>query len=64
VTATVVSCLRVGTRVAGGITARCPEVSGGLFTDGFHTLSVSANLVDGSVASDSVTWQIEANHEP
>ena len=64
VTAAVASCLLLGARVAGGITARCPSVSAGLLPSGFHTLTVAIDLSDGSVAGDSVTWQIEANHEP
>jgi hypothetical protein len=64
VTTAVASCLVLGTRAAGGITVRCPGVSAGLFTPGFHTLGVSATFTDGSVVSDSVTWQIETNHEP
>ena len=57
-------CPVAGTRVSGGVTARRPSLGGGLLPPGFHTLSVAVDLSDGSVASDSVTWQIEANHEP
>jgi hypothetical protein len=64
VTAALASCLVGGARVTGGLTARCPGVSGGLLPPGFHTLSVSIALSDGSIARDTVTWQIEANHEP
>jgi DNA-binding beta-propeller fold protein YncE len=57
-------CGVVGTRAAGGATLRCPNLSGSLFAPGVHTFSVSITLSDGSVASDTATWQIEENHEP
>ena len=40
------------------------DLSGGLFAPGVHTFSVAITLSDGSVASDTATWQIEENHEP
>jgi hypothetical protein len=58
------SCAIFGTLTAGGVTARCPELSGGVFVAGVHTLSASVTLSDGSVIGDSVTWVVDANHEP
>jgi hypothetical protein len=65
VTLALVSCgLKLGTRVAGGGTIRCPGLTGSLLTPGVHIFSVSLTLSDGSTAADSVRWQIDANHEP
>lgn len=64
VTATLLSCLVPGTRLAGGETFRCPGLTGGLLTPGVHTLSVTIKVNLGGTLSDTVTWRVEANTEP
>jgi DNA-binding beta-propeller fold protein YncE len=63
VTPTVAACLVPGTRVAGGLTFRCPNLTGG-FAPGVHTFSIRADFSDGSSARDTVLWQFDPNHEP
>lgn len=61
VTATVAQSLVAGTLTSGGITFRMP---GTMLPSGTHTFSVSLNLSDGSVVSDTVTWTVLGNTEP
>ena len=63
VTLPLAGCLRAGVRLAGGLTFRCPGLSGALLPPGVHSLAVDLNLSDGSTASDTVRWEIDANRE-
>ena len=64
VSAAVAGCLIPGTLVAGGQSFRCPGLRGDLLLAGMHTLSVTLNLNDGTTLSHSVTWNVQADHEP
>jgi hypothetical protein len=64
VTAAVARCVVPGTLVTGGFTARCPNLRGGLFPPGPHSVAVLLNLNDGTTLSDSVVWEVDANTEP
>jgi hypothetical protein len=65
VTPTLAACIVPGTLtlVAGGLTFRCPNLTGG-FAPGVHTFSVRVDFTDGSSARDTVMWQFDPNHEP
>jgi hypothetical protein len=64
VTAGLAACGIPGTRLAGGATFRCPGLTGGLVTPGVHVVSVTLGFSDGSTATDSARWQVDANQEP
>ena len=64
VTSYLAGCLIPGTLVSGGQTFRCPNLTGGLFGTGTHTLDVTLDLSDGSSVSDTVTWEVKENTEP
>ena len=64
VTAALASCLVPGTRLAGGGTFRCPGLAGGLLPPGVHVVSVTLGFSDGSTATDTARWQVDANQEP
>ena len=63
-TAALARCLIAGTLLTGGVTARCPGVQGVFFVPGTHTISVTLQLSDGSILTDAVIWEVDANTEP
>jgi hypothetical protein len=64
VTGVIANCVKPGTLISGGLTFRCPGLTGGLLGTGTHTLDVTLDLSDGSSVSDSVTWEVKENTEP
>ena len=63
-TAALARCLIAGTLLTGGVTARCPGVEGASLVPGTHTISVTLVLSDGSILTDTVIWEVDANTEP
>jgi streptogramin lyase len=59
-----VPCLVFGTEPTGGQTVRCPGLTAGVLGTGFHTMTVTLSLSDGSTVSDTVTWHVRPNTEP
>lgn len=64
VTGVLASCVIPGTLMSGGLTFRCPSLTGGSLGTGTHTLSVTLDLSDGSSVGDTVTWEVKENTEP
>ncbi len=62
VTTGLAACLITGSLMPSGQTFRCP-LSGRVFEVGSHTVEVNLELSDGSIISDSVTWEIKKNEE-
>ncbi|MGH7264948.1 MAG: virginiamycin B lyase family protein, partial [Candidatus Rokuibacteriota bacterium] len=62
--AALLPCLVFGTRLSRGQTLRCPGLTGGLLGAGFHTMSITLDLSDGSTVGDTVTWHVQVNTEP
>src|SRR5262249_15464629 len=62
-TAALAHCVVPGT-LAGGFTARCPNLRGALLGPGTHTVSVILNLSNGTTLSRTVVWEVDANTEP
>lgn len=58
------SCAVAGTLVSGGVTFRCPRVSAAFVGLGVHHLTVTANINDGSVVTDTVIWEVLEAVEP
>lgn len=53
-----------GTLTAGGLTFRCPDLSGAVLGTGLHTIDVCLLLSDSSQVCDTVTWDVHENTEP
>jgi len=64
VTSFLVHCIIPGTLLSGGVTFRCPGLTGDALGVGMHTFSVTLDLENGSSVSDTVTWEVLGNTEP
>jgi len=64
VTSAVGECIIPGTLLSGGVTFRCPGLTGGEFGPGTNSLTVTLDLDDASSVSDTVTWEVLENTEP
>jgi len=58
------NCAVAGTLIPGGETHRCGHVRGRFLGAGTHTFSATVTLSDGSVLTDTVTWDVLENTEP
>ncbi|MFH0795023.1 MAG: right-handed parallel beta-helix repeat-containing protein [bacterium] len=64
ISAVLASRLISGTLVSGGLTLRYPALSGRILGTGTHVLEVTVYLTDGSIASETITWEVKGNAEP
>jgi hypothetical protein len=64
VTAALVDCVIPGGLAGGGLTFRCPGLTGGVLGPGPHTVEVTLTLGDGSTLPATITWEVLAPTEP